>query len=349
VEPPSPLPGGRPPRQQSRHLSPLRFAFGARREDHEPIAVVPPAVDHGVVSRILRVQLVGEEAKLGRIPAADVARLLLATERVLARAAGEALGRRVKPTGRWAGIIADSVRLRLVAVEAGSVTGVLELPDLSPEPDQLPLAEAATLSELAAHALRSTLQGKDSSNRDTARALIRMADEVGIGSRYEAITFDADIEATPARLDLETRHRLQSLIEGAQLPTQPDAVAGVLVEADFESDTARLRTPTGQRVAVSFDDDLADAIQEALRRPAELVGEVTYDEAEARATAVRLREITRADQLALGLEPGEFWRYQTVEQLAREQAVQPITDIGVLRDDEASDEEIDAFLAALGD
>jgi hypothetical protein len=211
------------------------------------------------------------------------------------------------------------------------------------------LFEVGTLSDQAVEAVHATLRNEGPSNPDTARALVRMADEVGVGTRYEAVTFETDATARPARLDLHTRQRLQSLIEAAQPPTQPDAVAGVLVEADFESNTARLRIPTGERVAVSFDDDLADAIQEALRRQAQLVGEVTYDEAESRATAVRLREITRADQLAIGLEPGQFWRHPTVEQLAREQGIQAIIDLGLLRDDEASDEEIDAFLAALDD
>jgi hypothetical protein len=121
----------------------------------------------------------------------------------------------------------------------------------------------------------------------------------------------------------------------------------VLVEADFESCTARLRTATGGKTTVSFTVELADEIQEALRGPTRLRGEVRYDPVTAEARAIELHEILRADQLALGLEPGDFWTHRTIDQAAAEAGIGPVSNVEVLRDTSATDEEADRLLAAL--
>jgi hypothetical protein len=99
---------------------------------------------------------------------------------------------------------------------------------------------------------------------------------------------------------------------------------------------------------VSYDNDLADEIQEALRRPAELVGEVTYDPETGVARSVVLRRISPAEQLVLGLETEDFWLEPSFEDLRHQQGVEPAHDLDALSDDELTDEEADEFLAALG-
>jgi hypothetical protein len=59
--------------------------------------------------------------------------------------------------------------------------------------------------------------------------------------------------------------------------------------------------------------------------------------------------VLRAEQLALGLEPGDFWGGSSVEALARERGVQPVSDARVLRDAKATPDEVDRLLAALRD
>ena len=142
---------------------------------------------------------------------------------------------------------------------------------------------------------------------------------------------------------------MERLAAAAQRPptAKEDALVGVLVEADFESFTARLRGPGGSRTQVQFPPELADEIKQALREPARLRGEVRYDPKTSEARAVELREIVRGDQLALGLEPGDFWTTRTVVEIAAEQGIAPIGDVETLRDNEATDDEVDRILAAL--
>jgi len=78
----------------------------------------------------LRVELAGEEAKLGEVPAADVARLILGVERAMARAASVVLGRPKTTTGRYDDVIERAVRLKLRVVVEGSVDAVMEVSDL---------------------------------------------------------------------------------------------------------------------------------------------------------------------------------------------------------------------------
>lgn len=298
------------------------------------------------MGRILRAKLVGEEAQLGRVPAADFARLLLGAERAIARSSGHVIGRRVKPTGRWGTIVARAARLRLVAIEEGSVVSVLALPEVERDPDALEL-DVTTLGELALGLTLDVASGTTDEYPDVAKVIAAVADEIGVGSRYEAVVFEHE-GATghrEVRVDAEVRQRLRDVAR-RHADRREDTVTGVLVEADFESHTARLRSPTGGRIVVSFAEELADDIQDALRQQAQFVGEVTYDEKAAQAVSVDLREITRADQLIMGLE-GDFWRQATVEELREEQDVEPVWDVSLLYDDTASDEEVDAFFAGL--
>lgn len=299
------------------------------------------------MGRMLRVALTGDHARLGQVPAADVAHLLLGLERAVARASGGALGRRVKNTGRWGKAIESAVRFRLLGIEEGSVVGILELPKLESQPDALDF-DIATLGELA---LVSTLRivGGEAAHPDVAGVFVAMADRIGIGSRYDAITFDTDAPGAPERVVLDelALDRLRRMAEQASPERRADTLVGVLVEADFERHTARLRTADGGPVGVTFGEDQFEEIQEALRRPAQLVGEIAYDPETARAVSVKLRAITRAEQLAMSLDAGEFWRDVTIDELRRERGMEPVHDIAQLGDPELTEDEIDAFLAAL--
>lgn len=296
---------------------------------------------------MLRVTLTGGQAHMGQVPAADVAHLLLSLERAVARASGGVLGRRVKSTGRWGKTIESAVRFRLLGIEEGSVVGVLELPELESQPDTLDF-DVATLGELALVSALRILGGK-AADTDVAGVFIAMADRIGIGSRYEAITFDTDAPGVPERvvLDKLALNRLRGIVEQVSPERRADTLVGVLVEADFERHTARLRAADGGPVGVTFDEDQSEEIQEALRRPAQLVGEIAYDPETARAVSVKLRAITRAEQLAMSLDAGEFWCDVTIDELRRERGMEPVHDIAQLGDPELTEDEIDAFLAAL--
>lgn len=299
----------------------------------------------------LRVQLTGEQAKLGEVPAADVARLIIGVERAMARAASVVLGRPKTTTGRYDDVIEQAVRLKLLAVEEGSVVPVLELPD-PPVPDDGTLdMEVTTLGDSALTRLLDAADAQQHPHPVVAKALLELAEVLHIGVRYEAVTFDSAANDRPARkvrLDGEVRSRLRTYVESAPSPpVRPDAVVGVLVEADFEKRTARLRTPTEPAVQVSFTEDLDDDIHVALRGPATLRGEVVYDPRTSTARSVALRTVVRGEQLILGLDPQVFWLDRSFDDLAREQGAGQPAHPERLHDAEATDEERDAFVAAL--
>ena len=71
--------------------------------------------------------------------------------------------------------------------------------------------------------------------------------------------------------------------------------------------TPRARAPPGgQRIAIRFETELADSIQEGLRRQAEFLREVSYDPKTLEARSVSLRSIVRGDQLVMGFDAGDF-------------------------------------------
>lgn len=296
------------------------------------------------VGEVVRVRLVGGQAELGLVAASDVAKLLLGVERAVRLAASGILGRTPTP-GRWIGLIEQVASFRLVGVERGSVIGVLELPELDVSDEMLAL-DVSHLGEDALNVVSATAAG-DLDDQLAASGLVQLADEIGVGVRCDALQLDVQDARAPVVIDVSVRERLR---EVADRPARPraDTVVGTLVEADFERGTARLRAVGQRPVRVSFNDDLADEIQEALRRPAELVGEVTYDRETGVARSVALRRISPAEQLMLGLETEDFWLESSFEDLRQQQGVGPADNLDALSDDELTDEEADEFLAALG-
>ena len=207
--------------------------------------------------------------------------------------------------------------------------------------------DVPTLGDLAIEGALATAAGDVTDYVDVAGAFVDLADRLGIGARYDAITFDAATSPRPTvRVDRAVRDRLQAAIteRGQQ---RDESLTGVLVEADFENYSAHLRTAGGQRISVRFEPSLADDIQEGLRRQRELVGEVQYDATTMEARSVKLREIVRQEQLSITLEPGEFWASHDIEALAVEQGVAAVSDVAMLRDPDPADDEVDRFLAAL--
>lgn len=299
------------------------------------------------MNRVVRVRLAGPQAQLGSVPAADVARLLLGVERAVARASGAVLRRRVKSTGRWGRLIEDAVRFRLVGIEAGSVVGVLELPAVERGGDQLEF-DVTTLGESALIAALRTAAG-DEEDVDVARAFVKLTEELSVGTRYSAVTFETDIPGAPRRVivDQAARARLERIVRAGP-DRRADTLVGALVEADFESHTARLRAADGQSVAVSFDEDQADDIKQTLRGRAQLIGEVTYDPLTSHAVKVEVRAIARAEQMGMQLETDDFWTDVTVDQLWQQRGTDPVTDPAVLVADDLTDEEAEELFAALG-
>lgn len=300
----------------------------------------------------LRIGLTGDDAHLGEVAASDVAYLILGVERALAQAASVVLGRPKLTPGRREQVIANAVRLRLRAVEEGSVVPVMEIPDVELPEDETLGIDVSSLGEAALDRVVDAADPESQPDPIIAKALLELADGLRIGERYDSVTFDAQANGhrRKAQVDMEVRKHLRTYVDSAPpVPIRSDTLLGVLVEADFEKRTARLRTPTEPAVQVAFDDDLADDIQDALRQQASFRGEVLYDPRSNVAKSVRLQRIERGEQLVLGLDPEEFWRARTFDDLARLQGAGQPADLNGLYDADATDEERDAFMAAISE
>jgi hypothetical protein len=298
------------------------------------------------MTRQFRVELHGPDARLGDVPAGDVARLWLAVERALARQSAHQLQRPAAPTGRWERTVADAARIRLSAIEEGSVSSVLELPDYGVD---VPFRDVETLGEVALAQLIDVVSGERQAAADVAAVFVRLADELDLGTRYDTITFDHTNGGgrRVAVLDAPARDRLRHDAEQPAVE-RPDLVRGTLVEADFERSTARLRTPAGAAVQVTFAPDLADVIEQALRRPAEFAGEVTYDPNTATATAIRLEAVHEPQVIWPGLVTADYRQRQSLADLAASGAIRPVQSPAELRAvGPTTGDDLDAFFAAL--
>jgi hypothetical protein len=297
---------------------------------------------------LLRVELKGARAELGEVLATDVARLLIAVERTMAAAAVSVLGRQ-RGVGRRLKAVEASTRLRLVGIEAGnSVDVLLRVPAKDEaEEGQLELGDQ-TLGELAAEQMITALKADDP-DPQIARTIVELSADVGLGTRYDAVVFIKRVNAhtRTATLDVPRRDRIRTWLSSAAAREADETLVGTLVEADFENMSARLRDPYRRPIEVVFPEELADDIQVALREQAQFQAHVFYDPRTSTARRVELREVLRGQQLELETMTQRFLHGTDLETLMREQGVVPIEDPTSLRFTNATDEELNSFLAGL--
>jgi len=294
------------------------------------------------------VKLVGKQAHLGDVAAVDVARLILDVQTVVARAAGIAIHRPLKATGRWEAAM-EATKLRLVGVTRGSVLVELQPPTAGPVDGEFDIP-VESLADLGWETATRMLNGveDEGADADVLVRLLGLADHLSLGDRFDSVEFRTDGQPV-ARLDREKRETLRAVVKGrAETPSPPPAVAGVLFEADFERHTAKVRTQEGNVVELIFEEGQSETIKKALRERSQFQGEVTFDPVTGSVKAVRLRRITRFEQLLLGEEGTQaFWRPITYDVLADEQGTHQIDSFDDLRDTSLSEDEFQRFIDAL--
>jgi hypothetical protein len=303
-------------------------------------------------SAILRIRLEGKDAELGRVPAADVAQLTVSVEKALTRAASVAIGRPSRKPGRRERVVANATHLLLRGVEPGSVVQVLEIPRLD-DADLLQQSidiSVAQLGEIAAEQLLDVLSHKIDGHPYVVEGLADLGTKLGVGEQYEAVGFDITgsvVKHQRAELDGPETRRLRDRVKADKAAAKEGLLVGTLVEADFEAFRARLRSPEGRAVAVSFDPSMADEIHQALREPATVEGWITYDPVDQAARAINPRRVMHGDQLALGIDARAFTRRRSFAQLQREQHVTGLIDAAELYDSESPEDELNLYDAAL--
>ena len=302
---------------------------------------------------VLRVRLEGENAQLGRVPAADVAQLLISVERALARAASVVIGRPSRKPGRRERVVAEAAHVVLRAVESGSVVPVLELPAVPWDAEMLQQSmtmDVAHLGEVAAGQIIDVMRDEIDGHPYVVEALAELGALLGIGIRHSKVRFEmsgSSVQREPVDLDAAVAARLRARVKADKAAAKQGMLVGTLVEADFESFTARLRSPEGRPVAVSFDPSMADEIHRALREPAAVEGWITYDPEHQAARSINLRRVVRSDQMDLGIDARAFRDRKTFSQLQREQGVTGPFDVAELYDPQSPEEELEAYDAAL--
>ena len=299
-------------------------------------------------------RLTGDNARLGALYASDVARLIDGIERAVARTAAQLVGRAPGAAGRPPKTVARAARLRLVDIKRGSLVMELAPPDVpadqeATEQEFLDLDDPK-LTDSAFSTIIGVLSGSETEFPEAATALNQLAEDLGIGERYEALALAQPGGDVPreAVLDSTARRRLAAAAQQRTRRDDEGVLVGTLYEADFERNTARLRTSHGPSVNVRFDDDHAQDIKRSLRENSQLQGRITYNEATSAIVSVDLTEIAPAEQLALMPGTDEFWSKRSLDELAQEQGVGVVHSVEELQDDTISDEEAEAFIAALG-
>jgi hypothetical protein len=292
------------------------------------------------------VRLDGPKAHLGEVPAADVAKLLVGVERVLAHASAYLVNRPIKSRGRREQLVVDASRVALVGVREGSVVPVFAIPDVAP-----PVGFALDAAPLGEHALRAALRAATNVSEapaEVAGALAQLGRDLDIGTVYASLEFRYTNGGPEQRVTIDGAAvaRLEERAQSAPRLRSGD-IQGVLVEADFEALRGHIRTSEGKRVTLEYGNELADDIEEAIRERRDFVGEVVYDATGETIESVRLTAIERQSPLWPGLEPGEFWVHRSIDDLMVAQSATASADIASLTID-ASDAEAEAFLEALG-
>jgi hypothetical protein len=305
--------------------------------------------------RIIRARLDGIDAEPGRVAAADVARIIVGLERAIARAAYVVLGRPRRGSGRHTQAIESAARLRFVGFESGSLVELLALPDTcEPADNELPVPIADLSSQAFDRLLDAITSGGPEMDAELAAAVAQMAAELGIGDRNVSITLSEDIPSPgrraprAAKVDATVRERMQRFSIPMK-PSKADTLVGVLVEADFESHTARLRLANGTGVTVNFSPDLEDDIYEALRGRASFQGLVHYHPKTSQALTVELRTVVVNTQLQLELEDEQFWRVDSFADLQAAQRTSGRVDVAHIVMTDLTDDERAAFAAALAE
>ena len=295
----------------------------------------------------LVLRLTGDNARLGEVYAADLAQLLDGVDRAVSRTAAQIAGRAPGKGGRLPQTIIGATKLRLTAIKEGSLVLEFAPPDAPGDQETLELDDEQ-LADSAIRTVIDVLEGSETGFPEAAAVLSQLAETLDIGKRYEtlSLTQPGDVPRV-AVLDTSARRRLSTAVERRTSSDDGGTLVGLLYEADFEKNTARLRTPLGDSVTVRFDDGHAQSIKEALREQAELKGSVTYNEATAAIVSVELATIASAVQLGLMPDVENFWMAQSLEDLAESQGIEAIDRIESLQDDTVSDEEAEAFLSAL--
>jgi hypothetical protein len=262
---------------------------------------------------------------LGEVAVVDVVEFLRGIVDLVAIGATAELARPARTPGRRGAAIEAASRVRLLALESGSVVAELAPASAIPMADSMDL-DTDTLSELSLRTLFDTAEGHGH-RADLAAAIAQF------GTRMSARRRGAPVEFIDRRGGLEqvvpidegAIDRLLVISTGASVAGRDrERVTGRLYEANVDKDEAHLRMPTGESVRVDYAPELEADIKRLLGDPAALSGEVEYDPRTNRVRQIRATTVDSGVQLEF--EGVNFWKDRSLGELAESVGASPVTD-----------------------
>jgi hypothetical protein len=276
------------------------------------------------MAEIVRRMVLEGGGRLEDVPAADIAHFIEGVVGAVARAAGHAIGTRVKPTGRRRSVVATASEIRLIGIRSGSVEFTFAPAPNGVLPDGLPFGIESVSERALAIAVSAAGDGA-ARYPDVARIWLATADRLGVGTRYGQIRLLEADDRELVSLNRETIERLRGIAGPRLIAEANSGLQGRLYEANFDARTAELRGRSSEVVRVQYDETVADDIYRVLRGTANLIGDVTYDPITLRATKIRVRQVQRPEQLDLS-----FWHEKALAQIVAEQGLLRIKDADAL-------------------
>ena len=180
--------------------------------------------------------------------------------------------------------------------------------------------------------------------RDAGKIMDRGVDSIRINST-------TSLGRKRVRYTLPIRERIVKKINNYEYGLT--SVEGRLVMLDMEEDKlrCRLRPSVGEPFLCSYDEELAEQIDQYLRKFVRVRGEATFDRDTSKILNLNIKDLESIEESSAGTMPpsplSSFWKSRTFEQLTSEQAVYPIDEIGKLSGDWPRDKDFDGFLEAV--
>lgn len=147
-----------------------------------------------------------------------------------------------------------------------------------------------------------------------------------------------------ARLTKSFRQNLRGA-NAAQPPALEGEIEGVLWECDWKQHTAQLDEADGNRVPLLLPEGLDERVTELRRQRVRVTGRIERNGG--RAVRVIVAKVAPAQPGVRESDPrfGGFWENLSLDELARRQGGEPVTNLDALAGDWPEDESVDDFLA----
>jgi hypothetical protein len=303
---------------------------------------------------ILRLKVKGSHIKPGRIP---IPELLVICEQAQSAVNRQAEVLRGKPglrPGPVATLVKDECTLELFSVGRGSAVMSFAGPEQKHQPQSDLDLDIQQLGEVAVrHVVTALRAARGKAPLVMDAGVKRTFQEMGklLNNGVSQIEWTVPgIRGQRPRLTAVFDDAVRARIEGngRSHTSKPVEIDGRLEMADFKIGDFKciIHTPDGQRVTCSFEADIEEDVYIALRHVARVTGTATINVKTKRTEHIALSSAKVLDPF-LG-NADEFFAPLSIEQLTKAQGVDPTFDLRAINNAWPEDEDVEAFLAAIG-